>query len=126
MEFSHKRGMEVGEASEAKTKADMEQKLTETVDGMKKQHGDKYDSFVSSAASAVKVFANEAMINTLNTVVLDGVRLGDHPVMIDHFNTLASKISEDTFVSDGSGGKGNERPKMPDGTPMLDFPSMRK
>ena len=89
------------------------------IDGLKKEWGPKFDENVKVAKDALTRFGGEEF-----KTYLDQTRLGNNPALIKAFVAIGKAISEDKLIEgEGTGGR---MARTSGGTPMLDFPSMRK
>jgi len=128
LEFSKQQRLALAEqtkADETAKEADQTAKLESAIEKMKGEQGANYEKYVAGAERATNVFASEALKGLLTTIEHEGVLLGNHPVMIELFNTLSTKMSEDSFTTDGTSNTAPSRKVDSTGKAMLNFTSMQ-
>lgn len=90
------------------------QNTTTAQEALKKEWGGKYQDNVNLSLKAMNTFADPEFKK-----YLDETRLGNHPAMIKMMHNIASKISEDNFIS------GDHENKGGDGDLTEIYPSMK-
>ena len=87
---------ELANASEVDTNAKAETARTESEKTLRKEYGSAYKHRIHAAKNlASSTLGNEFLSNT---ILQDGSKLGDNPIVVKAFAELASQISEDTMV----------------------------
>jgi len=87
---------ELANASEVDTNAKAETARTESEKTLRKEYGSAYKHRLHAAKNlASSTLGNEFLSNT---ILQDGSKLGDNPIVVKAFAELASQISEDTMV----------------------------
>jgi hypothetical protein len=102
----------VNTATKAKEEAETE---------LKKEWGDQYNGNLEVAKRAMREFGGEEIAK-----FMEGSGLGNNPLLVKLFNQIGKAMLEDNLQSGKVKGEEEERPKSLDGSPMLDFPSMKK
>ena len=86
-----------------------ESALNDAVGSLKKDWGQAFDQNVGIAQRAIGEFLGDSDKEFLNTAVIDGVKVGDHPVMAKMFHTIGSAMMEGGKLE----GLGTERAMTP-------------
>jgi hypothetical protein len=87
---------ELANASEVDTNAKAETARAEAEKTLRKEYGSAYKHRIHAAKNlASSTLGNEFLSNT---ILQDGSKLGDNPIVVKAFAELASQISEDTMV----------------------------
>lgn len=97
-----------------------EQAETQAVESLKTEWGVNFKKNVTLAQRAVEKIGGPDLKK-----FLDESRLGNNPQLVKMFHKIGESISEDSLFT-GGGNNVTERPTMPDGSPMLRFPSMER
>ena len=91
------------------------------VEQFKGEWGANYDKNIAASERALEAFGDDNLRE-----VLEKTGLSHEPSIVNLFFKLSQKISEDSFVDGGGGGKVNDaRPQDSTGKAMLSFPSMQ-
>ncbi len=87
---------ELANASEVDTNAKAETARTESEKTLRKEYGSAYKHRLHAAKNlASSTLGNEFLSNT---ILQDGSKLGDNPIVVKAFAELASQISEDSMI----------------------------
>lgn len=65
---------------------------------LRKDLGADYDSHLALATRAARTFGGDDFINFVNTTMVDGAKLGDHPAFIKAFGTIGRRMGEGDFI----------------------------
>ena len=87
---------ELANASEVDTNAKAETARAETEKTLRKEYGSAYKHRLHAAKNLASSTLGNDFLN--NTILQDGSKLGDNPIVVKAFAELASQISEDTMV----------------------------
>jgi len=87
---------ELANASEVDTNAKAETARTESEKTLRKEYGSAYKHRLHAAKNLASSTLGNDFLN--NTILQDGSKLGDNPIVVKAFAELASQISEDTMV----------------------------
>ena len=87
---------EIANASEIDTSAKAETARVDAEKTLRKEYGSAYKNRINAAKHLASSTLGNDFLN--NTILQDGSKLGDNPVIVKAFADLASKISEDTMV----------------------------
>ena len=87
---------ELANASEVDTNAKAETARAETEKTLRKEYGSAYKHRIHAAKNLASSTLGNDFLN--NTILQDGSKLGDNPIVVKAFAELASQISEDTMV----------------------------
>ena len=87
---------ELANASEVDTNAKAETARAETEKTLRKEYGSAYKHRIHAAKNLASSTLGNEFLN--NTILQDGSKLGDNPIIVKAFAELASQISEDTMV----------------------------
>jgi len=118
-DFQAKKYGEIQQVSQAAT----EKAQTE----LKQKWGESdYDKNVEVARRALQKFATDEQTKFLEEAEVGGVKLGNHPVLVEMFNTIGQKMSDDSLIKGGSPATGAEAPDYPNSPGMYaDDPKWR-
>jgi len=98
-----------------------------TIQTLKGEWKDDYNSNVELATRGIKKAGELAGISEDLIKFMNDSRLGDHPLFLKVFHAIGKAISEDTALGiGGDTGPATDVPRGPDGRPLLRFPSMEK
>ena len=87
---------ELANASEVDTNAKAETARAETEKTLRKEYGSAYKHRIHAAKNLASSTLGNDFLNS--TILQDGSKLGDNPIVVKAFAELASQISEDTMV----------------------------
>ena len=87
---------ELANASEVDTNAKAETARAETEKTLRKEYGSSYKHRIHAAKNLASSTLGNDFLNS--TILQDGSKLGDNPIVVKAFAELASQISEDTMV----------------------------
>ena len=87
---------ELANASEVDTNAKAETARAETEKTLRKEYGSAYKHRIHAAKNLASSTLGNDFLN--NTILQDGSKLGDNPIVVKAFAELASQISEDTMI----------------------------
>ena len=87
---------ELANASEVDTNAKAETARTESEKTLRKEYGSDYKHRLHAAKNLASSTLGNDFLN--NTILQDGSKLGDNPIIVKAFAELASQISEDTMI----------------------------
>ena len=87
---------EIANASEIDTSAKAETSRADAEKTLRKEYGSAYKNRINAAKHLASSTLGNDFLN--NTILQDGSKLGDNPIIVKAFAELASKISEDTMV----------------------------
>lgn len=94
--------------------------ITETTKALKSEFKD-FDSKIVKARQLATKVGGEPFIGFLKKT-----KLGSHPDMIRFLFSVVDQVSEDVFITSKGKGSGGEMERTPGGTPLLNFPSLKK
>lgn len=81
-------------AQEAKTEAGIKKETDKMVGAIKAEWGDEYTKNTEIAVRAAEEYGGKGFNDLLTNVVVDGVRLGDHPEFLRTFATIGRNMAE--------------------------------
>ena len=87
---------ELANASEVDTNAKAETARTESEKTLRKEYGSAYKHRLHAAKNLASSTLGNDFLN--NTILQDGSKLGDNPIVVKAFAELASQISEDSMI----------------------------
>jgi len=87
---------ELANASEVDTNAKAETARTESEKTLRKEYGSAYKHRLHAAKNLASSTLGNDFLN--NTILQDGSKLGDNPIIVKAFADLASTLSEDSLV----------------------------
>lgn len=91
------------------------------ISGLKQKWGESdYDKNVEVAKRAVKQFASEEQIKFLEQTQVDGVQLGNHPMLVELFNAVGLKMTDDSLVKGGVTAGDDKGPQYPNSPEMYE------
>jgi hypothetical protein len=73
---------------------------------------ESYDANLEVAKRAIKAFASDEQVELLNSAEINGVKLGDHPMIVELFHRVGQKLSSDDIVK--GGGAATTEAQVPD------------
>lgn len=68
-------------------------------DALKKEWGTDFDANKATSDKAIKAFGSEELAALVERVEIDGVKLGNHPAMLNAFANIGRKMGEDVLHS---------------------------
>jgi len=110
------------------------QARTDAEANLKKELGADYSKHVNLAVRAVEVFGGDELKTFLNTTIVNGAKLGDHPMLIKAMGKVGLRMGEGEFIGAvGSAEKGSLQAEMqqimadnPPGTEKYKSPAVQK
>lgn len=100
---------EQGSAAQEQTSQQSEQAFKEAMSGLKSEWGNAFEQNANIAVKAAGEFLSDSDKAFLDSAVVDGVGLGDHPAFLKLFNNIGKQMMEGTKLE----GIGSEMTKTP-------------
>lgn len=85
-----------GQMEAQKTAA--EEQIEKTQKALKEEWGDKYDAKVEAMRKGIQQFGSDELNELLNSKEIDGVKLGNHPVLIKYLSAIGEAMADDNWT----------------------------